>query len=146
MVGVLATGSGAARIRVHRRRQALGRRPVVDSVIGRIRHSKLDPSRRSGEDRRIVTRLGRAARRVLPLVCLPSAAWGQRVSSSLDIGGAAMRYADSVNANGGALSPALSIEWPRGTIGGAATFSHFPSGWSSQGAMNASVFSRATGR
>jgi len=92
-----------------------------------------------------VIRWGRVARRVLPLLGAPPVAWAQRVSSSLDIGGAAMRYADSVSANGGALSPALSIEWPRGTIGGAATFSHFPSGWSSQGAMNASVFSRSTG-
>jgi hypothetical protein len=63
----------------------------------------------------------------------------------LDIGGAAMRYADSLTANGGSLSPALAIEWPRGSIGGAATFSHFASGWSSQGAMNGSVFSHAAG-
>jgi hypothetical protein len=92
-----------------------------------------------------VTRLGRVACRVLPLVCLPSAAWGQRVSSSLDIGGAAMRYADSINANGGSLTPAVAVEWPRGTLGGAATFSHFASGWSSQGALNASMFSRGAG-
>ena len=98
-----------------------------------------------GGGRRVVIRWGRAARRVLPLLCVPHAAWAQRVSSSLDIGGAAMRYADSLSANGGSLSPALAIEWPRGTLGGAATFSHFPSGWSSQAAMNASVFSRTAG-
>ncbi len=56
-----------------------------------------------------------------------------------------MRYADTLSANGGSLSPALAVEWPRGTVGGAATFSHFQSGWSSQGAMNASVFSRPAG-
>jgi hypothetical protein len=67
------------------------------------------------------------------------------VSSSLDIGGAAMRYADSLNASGGSLSPALVVEWPRATIGGAATFSHFASGWSSQGAVNASLMSRGVG-
>jgi len=88
---------------------------------------------------------GRVARRVLLLFCLPPAAWGQRVSSSLDLGGAAMRYADSVSANGGSLTPALAIDWPRATLGGAATFSHFPSGWSSQAAMNGSIFSRGAG-
>ena len=56
-----------------------------------------------------------------------------------------MRYADSVNSNGGSLTPALSVEWPRATLGGAATFSHFASGWSSQGALNASMFSRGAG-
>jgi AMP-activated protein kinase-like protein len=85
------------------------------------------------------------ARRILVLLCFPPVAWGQRVSTSLDIGGAAMRYADSLTANGGALSPAIALEWPRATVGGAATFSHFPSGWSSQGAVNGSVFSHAAG-
>jgi len=56
-----------------------------------------------------------------------------------------MRYADSVSANGGSLTPALAIEWPRATLGGAATFSHFPSGWSSQAAVNGSIFSRGAG-
>ena len=82
---------------------------------------------------------------VLPLLCLPLAATAQRVSSSLDVGGAAMRYADSVNANGGAVAPALVIEWPRATLGGAAMFSRFPTGWSSQGALNGSVFSASIG-
>ena len=88
---------------------------------------------------------GGLARRVLLLIGLPSAAWGQRVSSSLDVGGAAMRYADSVNSNGGSVSPAVAFEWPRATLGGAATFSHFASGWSSQGALNGSMFSRGVG-
>jgi hypothetical protein len=92
-----------------------------------------------------VIRWGAIARRIFFSVCLPTAAWGQRVSSSLDIGGAAMRYADSLTANGGSLSPALAVEWPRATLGGAATFSHFASGWSSQGALNASGFSHAAG-
>lgn len=90
-------------------------------------------------------RWGAAARRILVCVCLPTAAWAQRVSSSLDIGGAAMRYADSLTANGGSVSPALAVEWPRATLGGAATFSHFASGWSSQGAVNASLFSHSAG-
>jgi hypothetical protein len=85
------------------------------------------------------------ARRILFLLFFPAAAWGQRVTTSLDIGGAAMRYADSLTANGGAVSPAIALEWPRATVGGAATFSHFPSGWSSQGAVNGSVFSHAAG-
>ena len=92
-----------------------------------------------------MSRRGAVARRLLLCLSLPSAAWGQRVTSSLDIGGAAMRYADSLTANGGSLSPALAVEWPRATLGGAATFSHFASGWSSQGAMNASVFSQPAG-
>ena len=90
-------------------------------------------------------RWGAVARLILGCVCLPTAAWAQRVSSSLDIGGAAMRYADSLTANGGSVSPALAFEWPRATLGGAATFSHFASGWSSQGAVNASLFSHAAG-
>ena len=56
-----------------------------------------------------------------------------------------MRYADSVNANGGSLTPAVALEWPRATLGGAATFSHFAGGWSSQAAFNASMFSRGAG-
>lgn len=90
-------------------------------------------------------RRGAVARRLLFFFALPLAARAQRVTSSLDIGGAAMRYADSLTANGGSVSPAIAVEWPRATMGGAATFSHFPSGWSSQGAMNASVFSHAAG-
>ena len=89
-------------------------------------------------------RWGAIARCVALILC-PATAWGQRVTSSLDIGGAAMRYADSLTANGGALSPAIAVEWPRATLGGAATFSKFASGWSSQGAMNASVFSHEAG-
>ena len=92
-----------------------------------------------------MSRWGALARLIFYFLCSAPAAWGQRVSPSLDIGGAAMRYADSLTANGGAITPALSIEWPRATIGGAATFSHFPAGWSSQGALNGSVFSRPAG-
>jgi hypothetical protein len=88
---------------------------------------------------------GASVRRILLGLGLAPAALAQRVTSSLDIGGAAMRYADSLTANGGSLSTALAIEWPRATLGGAATFSHFASGWSSQGAMNASVFSHPAG-
>jgi len=90
-------------------------------------------------------RWGAVARRIVVCVCLPTVARAQRVSSSVDIGGAAMRYADSLTANGGSLTPALALEWPRATIGGAATFSHFASGWSSQGAVNASLFSHSAG-
>ncbi len=90
-------------------------------------------------------RWGAVARQILLSVALAPAAWAQRISSSVDIGGAAMRYADSLTANGGSVSPALAIEWPRATLGGAATVSRFASGLSSQGAMNASVFSHAAG-
>lgn len=89
-------------------------------------------------------RWGAIARRVALIVC-PASAMGQRVTSSLDIGGAAMRYADSLTANGGSLSPAIAVEWPRATLGGAATVSRFATGWSSQGAMNASLFSHSAG-
>ena len=87
--------------------------------------------------RTTATRLARFA--VASLV-LPVCAGAQRVASSLDIGGSAMRYADSISSSGPTLSPSIAVEWPRSSVAAAGTYSRFSGGWSSQGALNGSLF------
>lgn len=87
----------------------------------------------------------RAARLVLASLFFPVWAGAQRVSSSLDIGGSAMRYADSISSNGPSLSPSISLDWPRNSLALSGTLSGFSGGWSSQGAVNGSVFTPSAG-
>ena len=86
-----------------------------------------------------------AARLVLASILVPVWAGAQRISSSVDIGGSSMRYADTISSNGPSLSPSIWVDWPRSSLAASGTYSHFSGGWSSQGALSASVFTPSAG-
>lgn len=91
---------------------------------------------------RAATRIARLA--LAPLL-VPLWAGAQRVSSSIDIGGSSMRYADTISTNGPSLSPSIWVDWPRSSLAASGTYSHFSGGWSSQGAVSGSTFTPSAG-
>lgn len=65
----------------------------------------------------------------------------QAVESSLDIGGLALRYADSVNTTAAAITPRLAADWGSAIAEASGTLSQFTTrGWSAQGALSAAFF------
>jgi hypothetical protein len=82
---------------------------------------------------------------LLALPLFARAAQAQSVESSVDLGGLALRYADSINATAAAITPRVTGDWERGTAEASATFSRFTtSDWSAQGALSASLLTPAT--
>lgn len=79
------------------------------------------------------------------LLFCASAAQAQRTESSVDLGGIALRYADTVNAGAAALSARNLVDWGRAFAEASGTYSQFISGgWSAQGALSGSFFSPTT--
>jgi hypothetical protein len=70
------------------------------------------------------------------------ASHAQRVESNLDIGGAALRYADTLSTGAATITPHLVADWGSGFIEASGTYSQFTSGggWSTQGFLSASRF------
>ena len=65
----------------------------------------------------------------------------QRVESSVDAGWVALRYADTLSTSAAAVTPHIFADWPNATIDTWGTLSQFTSGgWSTQGALSASLF------
>ena len=80
---------------------------------------------------------------VMAGVSFGNAASAQRTGASLDAGALNMRYADSINANAIALTPAVWIESSRASLSATGTVSQFISGgWSAQASADGSVFTR----
>src|SRR5688572_4793001 len=72
----------------------------------------------------------------------PRRAAAQAVTTSLDVGGAGMQWGDSLtttNTVAGTVAPAVQLDWTRATLGAGGSWSHLGTGWSSQGALSASV-------
>ena len=66
----------------------------------------------------------------------------QRVESNIDVGGMALRYADTLNTGAGVVSAHGLVDWGRAVTDASGTFSEFTSGgWSSQGTLAGSFFS-----
>lgn len=66
----------------------------------------------------------------------------QGATASVDVGGIALRYADSVNATAAALTPDFRFDSRLVSAEAAGTLSQFAAGgWSSQGTLSGSVFS-----
>ena len=87
-----------------------------------------------------------AALAALTLGAAAAPAAAQQVTSTLDVGGASLRYADSVSATAATVSPAVRADWARATLTATGTASKFGAGdWSTQGALDASVFTPAAG-
>ena len=65
----------------------------------------------------------------------------QRVEGSLDLGGAALRYADTLSTAAANITPHLTASWPSAFLDATGTYSQFTSGgWSTQGSLSASQF------
>jgi hypothetical protein len=65
----------------------------------------------------------------------------QTVESALDVGAAALRYADTLNAGAVTITPHVVADWGSGFVEAAGTYSQFTSGgWSTQGTFSASRF------
>ena len=70
-----------------------------------------------------------------------SAAAAQRIGASLDAGALSMRYADSVNANAIAFTPAVWMESSRTSFSATGTISQFiDGGWAAQADAGGSIF------
>lgn len=70
-----------------------------------------------------------------------SAATAQRVDGTLDLGGAAIRYADSINTSAAVLSPSVRLAWPAATITAGGSVARLGTGdWAAQGNLGASAF------
>jgi hypothetical protein len=75
------------------------------------------------------------------LLCLSRASLAQKVESSIDVGGAALRYADTLSTGAGAITPHASVDWQSGFVDATGTYSQFTvGGWSTQGALSGSRF------
>ena len=104
-------------------------------------------------ERGVSPRLARTALRTLlgalPLVgalLLPRAVSAQAASASIDVGGAVLRYADSLRATAVTLAPAVQAGFGPATVMAYGTGSRLDVGsWSVQGGLAASVFSPALG-
>jgi hypothetical protein len=68
------------------------------------------------------------------------AAGAQRIESSIDIGGVAIQYADTMNGIAASVSPQLFVDWGNKIAEAASTYSHFGSDWSLQGHASGSLF------
>jgi hypothetical protein len=75
------------------------------------------------------------------LLCLSRASLAQTVDGSVDVGGAALRYADTLSTGAGAITPHVSIDWQSGFVDATGTYSQFTvGGWSTQGVLSGSRF------
>jgi hypothetical protein len=78
------------------------------------------------------------------VMCL--AQQGPTATVSVDAGGVAVRYADSLRFTATTLTPTLRIAWPRATVDATGTYAYGGSdGWSAQGQLAGSVFTPALG-
>jgi hypothetical protein len=75
------------------------------------------------------------------LLFFAQAAHAQSTESTLDVGGVALRYADTLNASAVTLTPRVLASWKRAIAEAYGTYSQFGSGgWSTQGVLSASLF------
>ncbi|HSQ30701.1 MAG TPA: glycogen-binding domain-containing protein [Gemmatimonadaceae bacterium] len=87
----------------------------------------------------------RLARIACTLLFAPTVMWAQRVSSSIDVGGSSMRYADSISSSGPSISPSFSLDWARTSLDATGTYSHLGGGSSTQGTVSGSFFTPSAG-
>jgi hypothetical protein len=74
------------------------------------------------------------------LVLAPAAAAAQRVTSTLELSGLKLRYADSIDATSVAVSPSFGIAGRRASFELGGTLSRFDSGnWAGQGSLTGGV-------
>jgi len=75
------------------------------------------------------------------LLCLSRPSLAQTIDASVDVGAAALRYADTLSTGAGAITPHVSLDWQSGFVDASGTYSQFTAGgWSTQGALSGSRF------
>jgi len=76
------------------------------------------------------------------LLFVARAGHGQRVETTLDVGAAALRYADTLSTGAATITPHLLADWGSAFVDAAGTYSKFTSGGGSsgQGTLSASRF------
>lgn len=75
------------------------------------------------------------------LLFFAQAAQAQKIESTLDVGGVALRYADTLNASAVTVTPRVLATWGRAIAEASGTYSQFGSGErSTQGVLSASLF------
>jgi hypothetical protein len=73
-----------------------------------------------------------------------SGAAAQRTTTSVDVGGASIRYGDSVSTSVMSLTPAFHARWDRATLSAAGSYASLAnSAWSVDGSVDASLYSRS---
>lgn len=78
------------------------------------------------------------------VLLIARASHAQRVESSLDVGGAALRYADTLTTGAATVTPHLVADWGSAFVEAYGTYSQFTAGgWSTQGSLSASHFTPA---
>jgi hypothetical protein len=79
------------------------------------------------------------------VVLLASSLSAQRVTSSVDVSGTGVWYADSIRATGTTVAPAIRVDWPSATLAASLAASRLGGGTSVQGAVAPSVFTPNVG-
>ena len=75
------------------------------------------------------------------LLLITRVSQAQRVESSLDVGGVALRYADTLTTGAATVTPHVVADWGSTYLEGYGTYSQFTTGgWSIQGSLSASRF------
>lgn len=75
------------------------------------------------------------------LLLIARASHAQGVESSLDVGGAVLRYADTLTTGAATVTPHLIADWGSTYLDAYGTYSQFTAGgWSTQGSLSASRF------
>ena len=80
------------------------------------------------------------------VLAISHSANAQRVISTIDVGGAGIRYADSVRTSAFTVSPGLQLNFDRATLGVSGAYSQLGSGsWTTQGDIGGSLYTPAAG-
>jgi hypothetical protein len=78
---------------------------------------------------------------LLALLFVARATHAQRVETSVDVGGASLRYADTLSTGAATVTPHIVADWGSTLLDASGTYSQFTaSGWSMQGSVGASRF------
>lgn len=72
-------------------------------------------------------------------------AGAQRVTSSLDVQGTRLRYADTVDATATGLTPSVRLDWGHGLLSASGTYAQLSSAWSADGSVDGAVFTPSRG-
>lgn len=80
------------------------------------------------------------------VVAVTSRAGAQRIVSTIDVGGASVRYADTLSSAAYMLSPGIQLDFDHATFGAAGSYSQIGSGsWMTQGLIGGSLYTPAAG-
>lgn len=77
---------------------------------------------------------------VIASIVVSGAVGAQRISSSVDLDGSRLRYADTVDASATEITPTLRVDWSRATLTASGTYAQLASAWSADGSASASLF------